>query len=81
LSNPKEHVEDGMTDVVGSTALWERHGDAMRERDFPNADLPDLTILGEAAARASTSPEASEMLGDIAMLRKPLSAIRTLASA
>ena len=49
--------------------------------DFPEADLPDLMQLGEAAARAATSQEADELVRDIALLRKPLSAIRTLTPA
>ncbi len=47
--------------------------------DFPEADLPDLMALGEAAAAGATSPEALQLVNDIGMLRKPLSAIRTLA--
>ena len=47
--------------------------------DFPDADLPDLMLLGEAAGAAS--PEAQQLVLDIAVLRAPLSAIRTLAPA
>jgi 2-polyprenyl-6-methoxyphenol hydroxylase-like FAD-dependent oxidoreductase len=49
--------------------------------DFPEADLPDLMALGEAAAAGATSPEALQLVNDIGMLRKPLSAIRTLTPA
>jgi len=49
--------------------------------DFPEADLPDLMALGEAAAAAATSPEMLQLVNDIGTLRKPLSAIRTLTPA
>ncbi len=49
--------------------------------DFPEADLPDLMLLGEAAQAAASSPEARRLVNDIGMLRQPLSAIRTLAHA
>jgi 2-polyprenyl-6-methoxyphenol hydroxylase-like FAD-dependent oxidoreductase len=49
--------------------------------DFPQADLPDLMLLGEAAQAGATSPETLELVNDIATLRKPLSAIRTLTPA
>ena len=47
--------------------------------DFPEADLPDLMLLGQAAE--SGSEEALSMVFDIALLRKPLSAIRSLTEA
>jgi 2-polyprenyl-6-methoxyphenol hydroxylase-like FAD-dependent oxidoreductase len=47
--------------------------------DFPEADLPDLLLLGEAAG--TTSLEAQQLVLDIATLRVPMSAIRTLAPA
>ena len=49
--------------------------------DFPEADLPDLMLLGEAAQAGANSPEALQLVNDIATLRKPLSAIRTLTPA
>ena len=49
--------------------------------DFPDADLPDLMMLGEAAARSGASPDVRQMVNDIATLRLPLSAIRQLAPA
>lgn len=49
--------------------------------DFPEADLPDLMLLGEAAQAGATSPETLQLVNDIGTLRKPLSAIRTLTSA
>jgi hypothetical protein len=49
--------------------------------DFPDADLPDLMLLGEAAEAGATSPEKLQLVNDIATLRKPLSAIRTLTPA
>ena len=49
--------------------------------DFPDADLPDLMLLGEAAEAGATSPEKLQLVTDIATLRKPLSAIRTLTPA
>jgi hypothetical protein len=47
--------------------------------DFPEADLPDLMLLGAAAQTGGDSPETMDLVADIAMLRKPLSAIRALA--
>jgi hypothetical protein len=47
--------------------------------DFPEADLPDLMLLGAAAQAGADSPESLELAHDIGTLRKPLSAIRTLA--
>lgn len=44
--------------------------------DFPEADLPDLMLLGEAAQLAQTSPDAAAFVGSIGTLRRPLSAIR-----
>lgn len=44
--------------------------------DFPEADLPDLMLLGEAAATMATSPSAAELVTAIGVLRTPLSAIR-----
>jgi 2-polyprenyl-6-methoxyphenol hydroxylase-like FAD-dependent oxidoreductase len=49
--------------------------------DFPEADLPDLMLLGEAAQAGATSPEARKLVNDIGTLRTPLSAIRTLTPA
>jgi 2-polyprenyl-6-methoxyphenol hydroxylase-like FAD-dependent oxidoreductase len=49
--------------------------------DFPEADLPDLMLLGAAAQAAASSPEALQLVNDIGTLRKPLSAIRTLTPA
>lgn len=49
--------------------------------DFPEADLPDLMLLGEAAKQAATSPEMRQLVNDIGTLRKPLSAVRTLTPA
>jgi 2-polyprenyl-6-methoxyphenol hydroxylase-like FAD-dependent oxidoreductase len=49
--------------------------------DFPQADLPDLMLLGEAAQAGASSPETLQLVNDIATLRKPLSAIRTLTPA
>jgi len=49
--------------------------------DFPEADLPDLMALGQAAAAADASPDVRQLVNDIGTLRKPLSAIRTLAPA
>jgi 2-polyprenyl-6-methoxyphenol hydroxylase-like FAD-dependent oxidoreductase len=46
--------------------------------DFPEADLPDLMRLGAAVERATESPEVGQLVLDIAVLRRPLSAIRTL---
>jgi 2-polyprenyl-6-methoxyphenol hydroxylase-like FAD-dependent oxidoreductase len=49
--------------------------------DFPEADLPDLMLLGTAAGAGATSPETLRLVNDIATLRKPLSAIRALTTA
>jgi 2-polyprenyl-6-methoxyphenol hydroxylase-like FAD-dependent oxidoreductase len=49
--------------------------------DFPEADLPDLMLLGKAAEAGATSPDTLRLVNDIATLRKPLSAIRTLTPA
>jgi hypothetical protein len=46
--------------------------------DFPDADLPDLMLLGDAAASMATSPERAELVTAIGSLRIPLSAIRSL---
>lgn len=45
--------------------------------DFPDADLPDLMLLGQAAEAGATSPDKLQLVTDIGTLRKPLSAIRT----
>jgi 2-polyprenyl-6-methoxyphenol hydroxylase-like FAD-dependent oxidoreductase len=47
--------------------------------DFPEADLPDLMLLGAAAQAGADSQETLDLVADIGMLRKPLSAIRALA--
>ncbi len=49
--------------------------------DLPDADLPDLMALGQAAAATDASPEVLQPVNDAGTLRKPLSAIRTLAPA
>ena len=46
--------------------------------DFPNDDLPDLMLLGEAAAAAAPGSPEMMPVNDIATLRVPLSAIRAL---
>ena len=47
--------------------------------DFPSDDLPDLMLLGEAAAAAAPGSPEMMLVNDIATLRVPLSAIRALA--
>jgi 2-polyprenyl-6-methoxyphenol hydroxylase-like FAD-dependent oxidoreductase len=49
--------------------------------DFPDADLPDLILLGDVAQLAATSPEAGAFVGSISTLRRPLSAIRDFSPA
>lgn len=46
--------------------------------DFPEEDLPDLTMLGDAAASMAGSPEVARLVNAIGTLRAPLSSIRSL---
>lgn len=45
--------------------------------DFPEADLPDLMLLGQAAEQMTTSPDVADLVNNIGTLRVPLSAIRS----
>lgn len=49
--------------------------------DFPMEDVPDLEELGRTAGSAEPMSPEMQLVLDISVLRKPLSAIRTLTPA
>jgi 2-polyprenyl-6-methoxyphenol hydroxylase-like FAD-dependent oxidoreductase len=49
--------------------------------DFPLEDIPDLEELGRVAASSAPDSAAMQLVIDISVLRRPLSAIRTLTPA